>query len=126
MRSAPALAVRESADGREGAGQKLRESVTEAQRIIYEPDVDGRRQYPRGFGFLCGSVETLLARFEAARATDECVRCICCKRCCGACDCTGGPQTEPECTCYEMTGGHQPGCYFNRTGRPGLTDRGGR
>lgn len=38
---------------------------------------------------------------------------------------TGGPDgefcagcveqlNEPECTCYELTGGHQPGCYFNR------------
>lgn len=44
----------------------------------------------------------------------ECVRCIKCKECCGACDCTGGPQLEQECTCYELTGGHQPGCYFNR------------
>lgn len=34
-------------------------------------------------------------------------------------DATGGVckrHQEPECTCYEMTGGHQPGCDFN--GRP--------
>lgn len=24
------------------------------------------------------------------------------------------PAFEPECACYELTGGHQPGCYFNR------------
>jgi hypothetical protein len=41
----------------------------------------------------------------------------------GACDCdplsnTGGghsvtcPEYEPECTCYEMTGGHQPMCPY--------------
>lgn len=40
-------------------------------------------------------------------------------------DRTGGPDgefcdgcvemiNEPECTCYELTGGHMPGCYFNR------------
>lgn len=23
----------------------------------------------------------------------------------------------PECTCYEMTGGHQPGCAFNAANR---------
>lgn len=28
------------------------------------------------------------------------------------------PAWEPECTCYEMIGGHQPGCYFNRRGSP--------
>lgn len=39
-------------------------------------------------------------------------------------DRTGGPDgefcdgcvemiNEPECTCYELTGGHMPGCYFN-------------
>jgi hypothetical protein len=37
---------------------------------------------------------------------------------CRACaDATGGQcakHFEPECTCYELTGGHQPGCYFNR------------
>lgn len=45
---------------------------------------------------------------------------------CGACGCTqpdevtGGWRcskckwSEPECTCYELTGGHQPGCHFNR------------
>lgn len=29
---------------------------------------------------------------------------------------TGGrcpAHAEPECTCYELTGGHQPGCAFN-------------
>jgi len=26
----------------------------------------------------------------------------------------------PECTCYEVTGGHQPGCAFNGV-RPGVT-----
>jgi hypothetical protein len=45
---------------------------------------------------------------------EVCVNCIKCRRCCGACDCTGGPQTEQDCICYELTGGHQPGCYFNR------------
>ena len=49
-------------------------------------------------------------------AETECVKCIACHKCAGACDCTGGPQIEPECTCYELTGGHQPGCYFNRPG----------
>jgi len=44
----------------------------------------------------------------------ECVKCIKCHRCVGACDCTGGPQTEQECTCYESEHGHQPGCVFNR------------
>lgn len=26
---------------------------------------------------------------------------------------TDCPEWEPECTCYELTGGHQPGCFFN-------------
>lgn len=30
------------------------------------------------------------------------------------------PAFEPECTCYEVTGGHQPGCYFNRNPKPEL------
>jgi hypothetical protein len=41
-----------------------------------------------------------------------------------ACNChpeerTGGvhdpncPEWQPECTCYEVIGGHQPGCYFH-------------
>jgi hypothetical protein len=39
---------------------------------------------------------------------------------CNPVDNTGGghsgtcPEFEPECACYELTGGHQPGCYFNR------------
>ena len=36
---------------------------------------------------------------------------------CQACkDATGGvcrAHQEPECTCYELTGGHMPGCAFN-------------
>jgi hypothetical protein len=23
------------------------------------------------------------------------------------------PEWQPECTCYELVGGHQPGCYFH-------------
>lgn len=63
---------------------------------------------------------------------------VLCDRCCieacsyrATCPCpctcnplaqTGGghagdcPCFEPECTCYELTGGHQPGCAFNRKG----------
>jgi hypothetical protein len=43
---------------------------------------------------------------------------------CNPADNTGGghlgtcPAFEPECTCYEVTGGHQPGCYFNRARPP--------
>lgn len=33
--------------------------------------------------------------------TSECVRCLTCKRCAAACDCTGGPTVDTECTCYE-------------------------
>jgi hypothetical protein len=47
-------------------------------------------------------------------APDEPPRCIRCKKTEGACDCTGGPAVETECSCYEVTGGHQPGCAFNR------------
>ncbi|HKO84466.1 MAG TPA: hypothetical protein VJ140_07850 [Actinomycetota bacterium] len=36
---------------------------------------------------------------------------------CAACsEATGGvcpKHAETECTCYELTGGHQPGCAFN-------------
>jgi len=49
---------------------------------------------------------------------DEPQTCIKCKKTEGRCTCTGGPQFEPECTCYEVTGGHQPGCYFNRRPEP--------
>jgi hypothetical protein len=28
------------------------------------------------------------------------------------------PCAEAECTCYEVTGGHQPGCAFNRRPSP--------
>jgi len=42
-----------------------------------------------------------------------------CPNCCKAClSATGGQcseHQEPECTCYEITGGHMPGCAFNRT-----------
>ena len=47
-----------------------------------------------------------------------CPRCapeLICPDCLSA---TGGicrAHQEPECTCYEITGGHQPGCAFNRT-----------
>ena len=41
---------------------------------------------------------------------------------CSACsEATGGvcaKHQEPECTCYELTGGHQPGCYFARPRSP--------
>lgn len=44
-----------------------------------------------------------------------------CRECCEDCfDATGGQcarHYEPECTCYELTGGHMPGCYFNRKAR---------
>jgi hypothetical protein len=38
-----------------------------------------------------------------------------CRDCANA---TGGvcrKHQQPECTCYELTGGHQPGCAFNRS-----------
>jgi hypothetical protein len=38
---------------------------------------------------------------EVTEADDECVRCIACRKCVGACDCTGGPQTA--CTSRETT-----------------------
>lgn len=53
-----------------------------------------------------------------AIAGAACVRCLVCKSCAAACDCTGGPSVETECTCYELTGGHQPGCAFNRPAAP--------
>lgn len=58
-----------------------------------------------------------LWRLLVGSAPDECVKCIACRECVGACDCTGGPQTEPECTCYESWAGHQVGCYYNRRPR---------
>lgn len=54
----------------------------------------------------------------------------------GNCNCdplaqTGGghaytcPEFEPECTCYELTGGHQPMCPFDamRRSRAGKGDQ---
>lgn len=40
--------------------------------------------------------------------------CLRCKRDVTSCECTGGPVVEQECTCYEVIGGHQPGCALNR------------
>lgn len=55
------------------------------------------------------------------------------RKCCPDCTClpqytceaclssTGGScreHQEPECTCYEITGGHMPGCAFNRPPAP--------
>jgi hypothetical protein len=57
----------------------------------------------------------VLARLRDISQSDEPSRCNC-----NPADNTGGghsgtcPEFEPECTCYELTGGHQPGCYFNR------------
>lgn len=46
-----------------------------------------------------------------------------CPSCCEYCEAATGGQcfmhAEPECTCYEATYGHQPGCYFNRRLRGG-------
>ena len=46
---------------------------------------------------------------------DFCAEC-CPQAYCKACkDATGGQcreHQEPECTCYEIIGGHQPGCAF--------------
>lgn len=36
--------------------------------------------------------------------------CLRCRETAAACDCTGGPQVDVECTCYEPAYGHQPGC----------------
>ena len=33
----------------------------------------------------------------------------------GAYKCAACGYQEPECTCYEVTGGHMPGCAFNRS-----------
>jgi len=43
--------------------------------------------------------------------------CISCQKTEAECDCTGGFQSEPDCICYEMTGGHQPGCFYNDPSR---------
>ena len=64
--------------------------------------------------------------FRLRAQANECVRCLSCKKCAATCDCTGGPQTEPECTCYELTGGHQPGCHFNRPRPSSATTEGPR
>lgn len=58
-----------------------------------------------------------LAASRTRDADESCVRCLKCQRCAAACDCTGGPVVEAECTCLEVTGGHQPGCAFNRPRR---------
>lgn len=50
-----------------------------------------------------------------------CHSCLACGECaiaiCDDClDATGGVcarHQRPDCTCYELTGGHQPGCAFN-------------
>lgn len=71
---------------------------------------DGR---PDGRGWADGAYRVqpapTLDQLDAPAELDEpCAACI---------EATGGAcraHQEPECTCYELTGGHQPGCYFNR------------
>ncbi len=49
----------------------------------------------------------------AETRTEEEPKCRQCKRAPDECECTGGPNLEDECTCYESAHGHQPGCVFN-------------
>lgn len=57
-------------------------------------------------------------RLGEGSVDDICADCLEAGADCKDCqDATGGRcrrHWEPECTCYEMTGGHQPGCPMNR------------
>lgn len=103
-------------DGRDAEVTALRERCAQAELHVanlirvcaheYEGE-DRLDACLRGRAFLA-------SEGTVAKPNDACVRCLSCKRCAAACDCTGGPQVETECTCYEVTGSHQPGCAFNR------------
>jgi len=64
---------------------------------------------------LLSRMADLLAQWiDKVRGKKE--RCLQCGEQVTRCGCTGGPQLEVECTCYEPEYGHQSGCpYYRRS-----------
>jgi hypothetical protein len=68
------------------------------------------RMGSRPYGFEIAGITAFLTE----TAAPELAKAAHCRDCA---DATGGVckrHQEPECTCYEVTGGHQPGCAFSR------------
>lgn len=93
-------------------------SLEEALKIVRETIGTLRVHDERKQAERCKS---LFAFLESVGRTAAPVKCMFCNELTPCRDClgsTGGrcaEHQEAECTCYEMTGGHMPGCVFNRS-----------
>lgn len=101
---ADAAMTREELDEFEAAREQIRALPNAEERVFGLATLFGRK------------VDKLLAKARRCIELEEKLE--------SGCNCdplaqTGGghrgdcPAFQPECTCYEMTGGHQPGCYFH-------------
>lgn len=79
--------------------------------VISQPTIDEVRSR-FNWSILCWRFWSIVEKEMSMRQEAKIETCIKCNCSVLKCDCTGGPQTEVECTCYEPQYGHQQGCAF--------------